>query len=122
MNIKQLSKYRQGVQEAQRCIAQGKDAHDLLLRSRNRWYNQGVKQVLKENTDQLIDSSVNNFEIEQEGPTQFSVNENGKHKYTIYKSTTGKWVCTCLGYKFRHKCKHIDAFAKQFNKVDEVNE
>lgn len=116
MNIKQLSKYRQGVQEAQRCIEQGKDAHELLLRSRNRWYNQGVKQVLKENTDKVGDSFIkDDYEFKKISPTEYSVDENGVHKYTIYKSVTGKWVCSCPGFKYRNRCKHIEQFDKILN-------
>lgn len=116
MNVKQLSKYRQGVREAQSCIEQGKDAHELLLRSRNRWYNQGVKQVLKETTDKVGDSFIkDDYEFKKVSPTEYSVDENGDHKYTIYKSVTGKWACSCPGFKYRHSCKHIEQFDKILN-------
>lgn len=113
MNVKQLSKYRQGVSEALACIEQGKDAHELLIRSRNRWYNQGVKEVLKES---IHDSKIKDeYNLVQVNPSQYSVEEDGKHKYTIYKSTTGKWACSCPGFRYRNTCKHMELLDKELN-------
>lgn len=104
MNIKQLTKYRQGYKDADECIKTGKNAKDLLIRSRNRWYNQGVLSRIGSVTDSRIKDE---YALNKVSPDQYSVEENGEHKYTLYKSTNGKWACSCAGFKYRHTCKHI---------------
>jgi hypothetical protein len=42
-------------------------------------------------------------------------NSDPSKKYTITKHRSGKLSCTCAGYGFRRKCKHIDSFMNKGN-------
>ena len=77
MNIKQLTKYRQGYKDADECIKTGKNAKDLLIRSRNRWYNQGVLSRIGTVSDSRIEDE---YTLNKVSPDQYSVEENGEHK------------------------------------------
>lgn len=49
------------------------------------------------------------FKLRKELDWKYSVDDlNGNHKYTLTKSNSGKWSCTCAGHMYRHKCKHVD--------------
>jgi len=35
-------------------------------------------------------------------------NKDPQKTYTVTQSITGSWDCTCQGFKFRHRCSHVD--------------
>ena len=55
------------------------------------------------------------FTIRKEEPWKYSVDKDGKHVYTLTKSQQGKWSCSCPGFGFRHKCKHVEALMESLN-------
>lgn len=56
------------------------------------------------------------FKLRKELPWKYSVDDlDGNHKYTITKSNSGKWSCSCTGFTYRHKCKHVDELMRQLN-------
>jgi len=38
----------------------------------------------------------------------FEVEGSKKNKYTVKRSASDTWSCTCVGFGFRRKCKHIE--------------
>ena len=43
----------------------------------------------------------------------FKVEGSKGNKYTVRCSESGSWSCECIGFGFRHKCKHIEKAAKE---------
>ena len=37
----------------------------------------------------------------------FEVEGTRGNKYTVKQAKNGLWSCTCVGFGFRHKCKHV---------------
>lgn len=50
------------------------------------------------------------YSIRKINPNQYSVDKDGKHDYTIFKNSKGFWECSCVGFQYRHDCKHMHLF------------
>lgn len=52
----------------------------------------------------------NDFTLHKESDYKYTVNgQDGKPKYLLAHNSTGKWTCTCPGFKYRKQCKHVNA-------------
>lgn len=61
-------------------------------------------------SNQII--SVNNVRVERAAPTEDQVviirSERTGEAYTVKQNgVTKKWHCSCVGFQFKHKCKHV---------------
>tara|TARA_Y100000296_G_C5038740_1_gene188679 strand:+ start:245 stop:577 length:333 start_codon:yes stop_codon:yes gene_type:complete len=50
--------------------------------------------------------SFNNKQTKVKSDTEWQIIGSKGDEYTI-KCTNGSWSCTCMGYGFRRRCKHI---------------
>jgi len=51
---------------------------------------------------------INNLKIEEVGHGLYKV-FSGDNIYYVVEYNKGKFLCTCKGYLFNKKCKHIEA-------------
>lgn len=50
------------------------------------------------------------FPNQQEKPVAKAVEVQGSGGKTYYLTQNGaRWMCTCPGFQFRHKCRHVEA-------------
>ena len=45
---------------------------------------------------------------------EYVTSSKGDKEYTVTKSIGGLWSCTCEGYGFRRRCRHIDEVKKKY--------
>ena len=68
---------------------------------------------------QLVDTIVNRFDGEIVVPNQWRVDGSNNKKYIVkWDKYHRSYSCTCLGYTYRRRCRHItqisDSFKQQY--------
>ena len=54
-----------------------------------------------------IQDSIEGYEVKKESENKVNVLKDNKVVYSITKSPSGKWECSCTGFKYRGTCKHL---------------
>lgn len=61
-----------------------------------------------------------NFTLKKINNYHYEVQKEGQHAYDIYKRGS-KWACSCTGYKYRGKCKHVEALAEETKEPEKLH-
>ena len=74
-----------------------------------------VRVLKKHGVKKLADSNTHVMRIEIRG-------ETSHHKYIISKRNTAlkRWECSCPGWVFGRKCKHIDAMVPILEQIESL--
>ena len=52
-------------------------------------------------------------EVQSSTPDAWKVEGSKGDIYTVQRTTTGQWTCTCAGFGWRRKCRHITETKKK---------
>jgi|TARA_Y100000817_G_scaffold273769_1_gene233664 hypothetical protein len=64
---------------------------------------------------QILDKVIKTFDGEIMVPNQWRVDgSNGKHYTVTWDKYHRQYSCTCLGYTYRRKCRHITELSNSF--------
>ena len=73
----------------------------------------------------LLEEILSSLTEEMDSSNSYDVNHNSKNSWTlkkvsdgteyeVKKSPQGNLTCTCTGYRYNHKCKHVDIVKEMF--------